>query len=133
MAGSQDETRKYDGFLPGQWPIDGYGAGGFRFGGMSHRGSIMALPSGIRIWTASTPADITPESLAPVFAEEKGLIDHLLVGVGERLTPLSPAVREALRAAGIRGEPMATGAAARTYNILLGERRRVAAVLLGAA
>lgn len=133
MAGPGGETRKYDGFLPGQWPIDGYGAGGFRFADMSHRGSLMALPSGIYIWSATTPAEITPETLAPVFAEEKGLIEHLLVGTGEKFAPLSQAVRESLRAAGIRAEPMATGAAARTYNILLGERRRVAAVLLAAA
>ncbi len=129
---SQD-GRKYDGFVPGQWPIDGYGAGGFRFADMSHRGSILALPSGIRIWTATSPAEITIESLAPVFAEEKGLIEHLLIGSGDFMRPLSSAVREALKAAGIRAEPMATGAAARTYNILLGERRRVAAALLAAA
>lgn len=133
MAGPQGEARKYDGFLPGLWPIDGYGAGGFQFGGMSHRGSILALPSGIRIWAAASPADITPDSLAAVFAEDKGLIEHLLVGTGDNLRPLSQATREALRAAGIRAEPMATGAAARTYNILLGERRRVAAALLAAA
>lgn len=133
MAGPQGDARKYDGFLPGQWPIDGYGTGGFQFGGMSHRGSILALPSGIRIWAASTPADITPETLAAVFAEEKGLIEHLLVGTGDALKPLSRPVRDALRAAGIRAEPMATGAAARTYNILVGERRRVAAALLAAA
>jgi uncharacterized protein len=133
MAGPQGDARKYDGFLPGQWPIDGYGAGGFQFGGMSHRGSILALPSGIRIWAASTPADITPETLAAVFAEEKGLIEHLLVGTGDALRPLSQPVRDALRAVGIRAEPMATGAAARTYNILVGERRRVAAALLAAA
>ena len=133
MAGPQGDARKYDGFLPGQWPIDGYGAGGFQFGGMSHRGSILALPSGIRIWTATGLADVTPESLAPVLAEEKGLIEHLLIGTGDFMKPLPAAVREMMKAAGIRAEPMATGAAARTYNILLGEKRRVAAALLAAA
>ena len=130
---TSQEGRKYDGFVPGQWPIDGYGAGGFRFADMSHRGSILALPSGIRIWTATGLADVTPESLAPVLAEEKGLIEHLLVGTGDFMKPLPAPVREMLKAAGIRAEPMATGAAARTYNILLGEKRRVAAALLAAA
>ena len=130
---TSQEGRKYDGFVPGQWPIDGYGAGGFRFADMSHRGSILALPSGIRIWTATCLADVTPESLAPVLAEEKGLIEHLLVGTGDFMKPLPAAVREMMKAAGIRAEPMATGAAARTYNILLGEKRRVAAALLAAA
>ena len=118
------------GFLPGQHPIDAYGAGGFRFAEMSHRGSLLALPSGVYAWAARAVADIDAASLAPVFAETPGLIDHLLIGTGRDLAPLSPALQARLQAAGIRGEPMATGAAARTYNILLGERRRVAAALL---
>ncbi|MEJ0093567.1 MAG: Mth938-like domain-containing protein [Methylocella sp.] len=122
--------QKYAGFLPGAHAIEGYGAGGFRFGGMSHRGSILALPSGIHAWGALTPADIDIASLAAVFAEPRGLIEHLLVGTGLELVPLEAALRQRLRAAGIRAEPMQTGAAARTYSILLGEKRRVAAALL---
>ena len=70
----------------------------------------------------------------PAIEIEPGLsyVDSL-VGTGDALKPLSQPVRDALRAAGIRAEPMATGAAARTYNILVGERRRVAAALLAAA
>ncbi len=118
------------GFLPGGHAIEGYGKGGFRFAGMSHRGSILALPSGIYAWSAVVPADIDIDSLAPLLAEPPGAVEHLLVGTGLDLVPLSPALREGLRAAGIRAEPMATGAAARTYPILLGEKRRVAAALL---
>lgn len=121
---------EYAGFLPGAHLIEGYGAGGFRFGGMSHRGSILALPSGIYAWRAETPADITIESLAPLFAEERGLVEHLLVGTGIELAPLSGPLRQRLRQAGIRSEPMQTGAAGRTYSILLGEKRRVGAALL---
>ncbi|MGO9672723.1 MAG: Mth938-like domain-containing protein [Methylocella sp.] len=118
------------GFLPGAHAIEGYGAGGFRFGGMSHRGSILALPSGIYAWAAEAPADITIESLAPLFAEAPGLIEHLLIGTGLDPAPLSLALRQRLRLAGVSAEPMQTGAAARTYSILLGEKRRVAAALL---
>jgi len=121
---------QYAGFLPGAHAIDGYGAGGFRFGGMSHRGSILALPSGVYAWTPAIPAEITIESLAHLFAEAPGLIEHLLVGTGAAPVPLSAALRQRLRLAGIRAEPMQTGAAARTYSILLGEKRRVAAALL---
>lgn len=127
---SGDPSAPPGGFLPGAHEIEGYGAGGFRFAGMSHRGSILALPSGVYAWDAREPADITIESLARVFAEPRGTIEHLLIGVGERLVPLDPDLLRRLREAGIRPEPMQTGAAARTYPILLGERRRVAAALL---
>jgi uncharacterized protein len=118
------------GFLPGVHAIEGYGNGGFRFAGMSHRGSILALPSGIHAWSAVVAADIDIDSLALLFAEPPGAVEHLLVGTGSDLVPLSASLIQRLRSAGIRGEPMATGAAARTFPILLGERRRVAAALL---
>jgi uncharacterized protein len=124
---------RYDGFLPGRHKIEAYGQGGFRFGGMSHRGSILALPSGIKSWSATSAQDITLEALTPVFAEEKGSIDYLLVGTGPRLVPLDKALRQHLRSLGIVAEPMATDAAARTYSILLDEDRRVAAALLAIA
>jgi uncharacterized protein len=120
------------GFLPGAHVIEGYGGGGFRFGGMSHRGSILALPSGIYAWSATNPAEISIDSLGQLFAEPAGLVEHLLVGTGVELRPLDAPLRQRLREAGIRAEPMPTGAAARTYSILLGERRRVAAALLAA-
>ncbi|ACK51774.1 protein of unknown function DUF498 [Methylocella silvestris BL2] len=121
---------KCPGFLPGAHAIDGYGSGGFRFGGMSHRGSILALPSGVYAWSALEPADITAASLGQLFAEERGLIEHVLIGVGVAMGSLDAELKRRLNAAGIRAEPMQTGAAARTYNILLGEKRRVAAALL---
>lgn len=121
---------KYSGFLPGRHVIEGYGGGGFRFGGMSHRGSILALPSGIKAWGAIAPQDISIESLAPVFDEVPGTIEHLLVGTGLTLMPVEPSLRKKLRDMGMTVEPMATGAAARTFSILLAEDRRVAAALL---
>ena len=118
------------GFLPGRHPIDAYGEGGFKFGGMSHRGSLLALPSGLYAWDATTPADIDVGSLARILAEAPEAIEHLLVGTGLDLAPLAPALVQRLRTLKIVAEPMATGAAARTYNILMGEGRRVAAALL---
>ncbi|MGB8278562.1 MAG: Mth938-like domain-containing protein [Methylovirgula sp.] len=121
---------KSTGYLPGRHVIEGYGGGGFRFAGMSHRGSILALPSGISAWDAVAPEDISIASLGPVFDEAEGSIEHLLIGTGPTLVPLERSLREKLREMGIMAEPMATGAAARTYSILLGEDRRVAAALL---
>ena len=127
------DPREIGGFLPGAHPIDGYGAGGFRFGGMSHRGSLLALPSGVFGWSATTPPDIPAESLAQVLRAPAGSIELLLLGTGLDLVPVPESLRRKLKAAGIVAEPMATGAAARTYNILLGENRRVGAALLAVA
>jgi uncharacterized protein len=124
---------RYSGFLPGRHVIEGYGNFGFTFGGMSHRGSILALPSGIYAWDAMGPEDLGVAALAQVFAEPKGDIEHLLIGTGVELRPLPKELRAALNRDGIRVEPMATGAAARTYSILLGENRRVAAALIAVA
>jgi uncharacterized protein len=121
---------RYTGFVPGAHPIEAYGKGGFRFASMSHRGSILALPSGIYAWGAEVPSDICVASLEAVFEEAPSSIEHLLIGTGLELVPLGPTLRQRLMQAGIRPEPMPTGAAARTYSILLGERRRVAAALL---
>lgn len=121
------------GFLPGQHLIDGYGGFGFRFAGMSHKGSILALPSGVRAFTPATPAEITPAALAPLFEEAPGAVELLIVGTGDTLVPLAAPLRDALRARNIRFDPMATGVAISTYNILLGERRRVAAALVAVA
>jgi uncharacterized protein len=122
--------RKYTGFLPGAHAIEGYGSGGFRFASMSHRGSILALPSGIYTWGAVSSADIDIASFEQVFREAPGSIEHILIGTGVDLVPIKASLRQRLGEAGIRPEPMATGAAACTYSILLGEGRRVAAALL---
>jgi uncharacterized protein len=119
----------HDGFVPGRFAIDAYGRGGFRFAEMSHRGSILALPSGIHAWDVTDAAGITPESLGPVVAEAAE-IDVLLIGTGELPFPLPEALRWTLSDARIGFDVMTTGAAARTFNIMLGERRRVAAALI---
>lgn len=117
------------GFVPGQHGIDAYGQGGFRFAGMSHRGSILVLPTGVHAWMVEDPRVIDAGSMAPLFALPKGSVELLLVGTGTDLIPLAAPLRNRLREAGVRFDPMATGAAARTYNVLLGEGRRVATAL----
>lgn len=119
----------FEGFVPGRHQLDAFGAGGFRFAGMSHRGSILATPSGIRIWPVTAFAQITPESLQPVL-DEAGTIDFLLIGTGADISFIPALLRDRFREAGITIEGMATGAAARTYNVLVGEDRRVAAALI---
>ena len=114
---------------PGRAAIEAYGNGGFRFAGMSHRGGLLCLPSGIHGWQAPLPADLDEASLASVFAEAAG-IEVLLVGTGRDLVPLTKAVRARCAAEKIVAEAMATGAAVRTFNVLLAEDRAVAAALM---
>lgn len=121
--------RIYDGFVPGRHPIDSYGAGGFRFADMSHRGSILALPSGVRAWALAGARELIPGDFDLVFAESRA-IELLLLGTGLEIVPVAEAVRWRFREAGIRLDTMQTGAAARTYNILLAENRQVAAALI---
>jgi uncharacterized protein len=115
--------------FPGRAPIEAYGNGGFRFADMSHRGSILALPSGIEAWPVTGIADVTPASLARLLAEAPA-IEILLFGTGPTLIPLSRESRAALEQAGLAPELMATGAAVRTFNVLLSEGRAVAAALI---
>lgn len=120
---------RYQGFVPGRHLIDAYGNGGFRFADMSHRGSILALPSGVHAWAVRSPEDLTPESFAPVVAEA-GSISVLLLGTGEGFALVPDGVRSMLREAGISVDTMQTGAAARTYNVMAAENRPVAAALI---
>ncbi|MCC2652917.1 MAG: hypothetical protein K0Q60_3080, partial [Microvirga sp.] len=102
---------------------------GFRFADMSHRGSLLALPSGVRAWPVASMADLTDEVLDPIFTEGDAL-ELLLFGTGLDIAVLPAAFRTRFREAGIGLDVMQTGAAARTYNILLAENRKVGAALI---
>ncbi|GAA3853333.1 MTH938/NDUFAF3 family protein [[Pseudomonas] carboxydohydrogena] len=115
--------------FPRPAPIDGYGQGGFRFADMSHRGSLLCLPDGIWAWSVTQASEIEEASLVRVF-ENARAIDTLIVGTGREVWRPDPALRDALRAVQIVLDPMQTGSAITTYNIMLGEGRRVAAALI---
>jgi len=115
--------------LPRRVPIDGYGKGGFRFGDMSHRGSLLCLPSGLWVWPVTQAVEIDETSLAPVFAEATD-IGLFLLGVGLAPWTMPDALFDRFRALNINVEVTRTGSAVSTYNILLGEGRRVAAGLI---
>ena len=118
-----------DAHYPGRAPIDAYGNGGFRFAEMSHVGSILCVPSGIYGWEPTEPGEISPDTLRRVVTEH-GDIDVLLLGVGMLPLPPTEATARLLRGAGVRFDTMTTGAAVRTYNVMVSEERRVAAALL---
>ncbi|NEU11331.1 hypothetical protein G3T14_04220 [Methylobacterium sp. BTF04] len=119
----------HDGYVPGRHLIDAYGNGGFRFAEMSHRGSILVLPSGVRAWDVAEAKAIDRNALRPVVTEA-GAVELLLIGTGVDIAPFPDALRRWLKDTGIGLDVMQTGAAARTYNILMAENRKVAAALI---
>lgn len=115
--------------FPGRAPLDAYGNGGFRFADMSHRGSLLILPSGIYGWDVAALDDLTPERCA-LFLAELQRPAFVLLGTGrEHRLPPEP-IRKLFADAGIGLEPMSTGAAARTFNVLLAEGRDFGAGLI---
>jgi uncharacterized protein len=111
--------------LPRQALIDAHGGGGFRFGGMSHRGSLLCLPHGI--WAA--PTALTDETLSLVFARADEL-DFFILGTGNLPWVMPEPLRIMFREAHISVDAMVTGPAVRTYNVMLMESRRVGAGLI---
>ena len=118
--------------LPQPAPIDAYGDGGFRFAGMSHRGSVLCFPDGIWAWPVGDPRQLTENTLAAVF-ERASTLDFFLIGAGRDPWLLPEDLRRQFRDRSLSVDTMPTGAAVRTYNILLAENRRVGAGLIAVA
>jgi uncharacterized protein len=115
--------------LPRSAPIEAYGNGGFAFANMSHRGSLLCLPDAIWAWPVARPDEINEVTLQRAIANAAG-IDTLIIGAGNEVWTPPSWLRERFRKVGIVIDAMQTGPAIRTYNIMIGERRRVAAALI---
>jgi len=111
----------------GRLLVQSYGAGAFKVAGARHQGSILLFPDKILPWSVAAMADVTADSLRPV-ADADPPVDVLIIGCGARHGRLAPSLSEAL--GGVAVDVMATGPACRTYNVLAGEDRRVAAALI---
>ena len=115
--------------LPRQTVINSHGEGGFRFAGMSHRGSLLCLPDGIWAWPVAKVEDVTEDALALVFARV-GALDFFILGTGNAQWNVPASLRARFRDAHVSLDAMTTGPAVRTYNIMLMESRRVGAGLI---
>lgn len=113
----------------GRQIIQGYGDGQFRISTVLHSGSVLVFLEDARPWQPTQTDDITIESLEPV-VEAPGDVDILLVGCGPDFTGVPKGLRAHLKDHGISLEWMDTGAACRTFNVLVAEERRVAAALI---
>jgi uncharacterized protein len=113
-------------------PIDAYKDRGFRFAGMSHRGSLLCFPDGIWAWSVNDVTELMEATLSAVFDRAESL-DFFLIGAGPDPWTLPETIRKRFRELALSVDAMATGAAVRTYNILLAENRRVGARLITVA
>jgi len=112
-----NEVRSFDG--P---PVDGYGPGFFRVAGEVYDGAVLITPAGVQTWTGYEDTDILIEAAAA--------LDVLFIGTGAEIAHLPPDFVTRLEAAGVAFESMASPPAARTYNVLLSEGRRIGVALL---
>ena len=115
--------------LPRPALIEAYGNGGFRFGGMSHRGSLLCFPDGIWAWSVASIGELTTASLQPAFARAAAL-DFFLIGGGRDPWVLPERLKARFAEVSLSVDVMPTGAAVRTYNVLLAENRRVGVGLI---
>jgi len=109
--------------------VQAYGDGRFRISGEVVSGAVVVWPDGWKAWSIADVTAIAADDLA-LLGELAGTIDILLIGCGPKFGQEPPGLRAVARAAGMALEWMDTGAACRTYNVLIGEGRRVAAALV---
>jgi uncharacterized protein len=113
----------------GRQVIESYGERRFRISGQVYEGSVIVFPQLALMWPVARFEDLSADSLQPV-AEASDDLDVLLLGCGARMNLVPRRIRDELRQAGVVIDAMDTGAAARTYNVLMAEERRVAAALI---
>lgn len=113
----------------GQQLVNSYGDGGFRISGVRYEGNVIILPDQTLEWSFENISDLTLESLQPILDAEPA-VEILLIGCGKSMAFIEEGLRQSLRQRGIIIDSMDSGAAVRTYNVLLLEKRRVAAALI---
>jgi uncharacterized protein len=104
--------------------IQTYGGTGFKISGQSYDGPVIVLPDRVLAWDGAS---------FEIFETVKQECDVLLMGTGKTMTHLPKDTRLALKSKGIHIETMDTGAAARTYNALMADGRRIAVALIPTA
>lgn len=113
----------------GKQIVQSYGDGRFTISGQSYQGSVLVFADRVVPWPVSRFEEVTPDSLQAV-TDANADVGVLLLGCGQRMQLVTQALRDPVREAGVVIEPMDTGAAARTFNVMMMEERRVAAALL---
>lgn len=114
----------------GRQIIQSYGQAGFKINGALHEGAVIVLPEKAWDWSADRDFTALEESDFDDLAARADELDVVLLGTGATQQFFSPKLKAILKEKGLMVEAMDSGAACRTYNVLMGEGRRVAAALL---
>ena len=109
--------------------IQSYGNGGFRVSGAVFKGSVIITPTQTLTWHVASMAQLVLDDFQALIAQA-GSTDVFLLGCGAGMLPLPRDIRAVLKEAGVSIDPMDTGAACRTFNVLTGERRAVTSALI---
>ena len=115
----------------GQQIIQSYADGQFKISGKIYEGAVLVAPSGTQAWEAGDFDGLTPEDFKSLI-DKADEIDVLLIGSGENFQFIDKGLQSQLSESGLPSDVMDTGAACRTYNVLMAEGRRVVAALLPA-
>lgn len=114
-------------FLPQVLPISAFGDGGFRFGAMSHLGSLLVLPDGMRAWNVGDV--LKPEDFVGIIAV-KSQVDFVLLGTGTMMARPPRDMLAFFKTEGLNMDFMSTSSAVHSYNVMLAEGRRLAAAMV---
>ena len=110
------------------YTINSYEPGWIQINEQKYYQSLLLMPDRlIPDWFATSADQITAEHLLELAGYEPQV---LLLGTGAQHELLHPRIFAPLMELGIGYEVMATGAACRTYNVLLSEDRKVLAALI---
>ena len=109
--------------------VQSYGGGGFAVSGVRYTGSVLVFRERTVAWSPRTFTDLAADHLKPLIEAPEPL-NVVLIGAGTELAVLSDDLATLIRDAGLGFEVMSTGAACRTFNVLLSGERLVAAALI---
>ncbi|MEQ8443447.1 MAG: Mth938-like domain-containing protein [Alphaproteobacteria bacterium] len=109
--------------------IDSYGPGRFTVRGQVYHGPILITPTRVAEWPVGAIGDLSSQDILAIRTQDPS-VEITLIGTGARMAMLPSALRQELRDAGLPADPMDTGAACRTFNILMTEGRLAGAALL---
>ena len=94
---------------------------------MTYQGSLIVFPEKTQAWEVTVCHDVSIDSLSDALGDPPLI---LVIGCGTKFVPPPKNLRDALKDIGTSLEWMDTGAACRTFNVLLAEGRCAVTALI---